>query len=282
MEISPWYDGAPIVVLDGAPDGIAVPTVRQRRRLLGTLRALSPEEWESPSRCEGWRVQDVVAHLVTVDRFWAASVNAGLSGEPTRFLVGFDPKATPAALVDSVRETSSVDTLAEFADATEAFCALVESIDEAGWSALAESPMGHVSMSALAHHALWDAWIHERDVLLPLGMQQEQHDDEVLASLRYAAALSPAFAVQNGTALAGGALALTATDPDARVVVTVGDQVTVTDGDAPAGALELTGDAVQLIETLSVRLPWRQAIPDDKAWLLAGLTDVFETTATSS
>ena len=27
------------------------------------LRTLTPEEWERPSGCEGWRVQDLVAHM---------------------------------------------------------------------------------------------------------------------------------------------------------------------------------------------------------------------------
>lgn len=34
-----------------------------RLRLAGFLDALSPEDWEHPSLCPGWRVRDVAAHL---------------------------------------------------------------------------------------------------------------------------------------------------------------------------------------------------------------------------
>ena len=81
---------------------------------------------------------------------------------------------------------------------TEALCRQFETLDDGGWSTLAEAPHGHVTISAMALHALWDSWVHERDILLPLGLAPEHHDDEVAASLRYAAALGPAFALSRG------------------------------------------------------------------------------------
>jgi uncharacterized protein (TIGR03083 family) len=279
MQISPRYDSDPIVSLDGPPDAVAAPFLRQRRRLSKTLASLSAEQWAAPSRCEGWRAQDVVAHLTGTDKFWSFAIGAGVAGEPTRVLAAFDPKATPAAMVDAVRDVSPTDTLAEFADACDALCATVESLDGAAWTATGESPVGHVAISALVHHALWDAWVHERDVLLPLGLSQDVEDDEVVASLRYASALAPAFALQSGTARSG-ALVLDVEAPATRVVVRVADDVCVSDGDAPADALVLTGDAVDVLEALSIRAPWRQPIPADHAWLVAGLADVFETSAT--
>ena len=53
----------------------------------------------------------------------------------------------------------------------------------------------------VAHHALWDCWVHERDIVLPLGLPTAIEPDEVRACLRYAAALSPAFAISSGRAL---------------------------------------------------------------------------------
>lgn len=275
MKISPRYDAQPIVSLDGAPSAIGVPFLRQRRRFAKALSALSPEQWAAASRCEGWRVQDVVAHLTTTDQFWNLSIASGLAGAPTRILIGFDPKATPAALVDVVRDASSADTLAAYVEINEALCAMVESLDDGGWDVIAESPAGHVTVGATLHHALWDSWVHERDVLLPLGMSHDEEADEITASVRYAAALGPALAIQSGTSR-GGALALELTAPDARVVVTVDDDVRVVEGHAPDGALVLSGAAVEVLEALSVRGPWRQPIPDDRAWLLAGLVEVFE------
>lgn len=39
-------------------------TAEQRRDLAAALERLTPEQWRSPSLCEGWRVREVVAHLV--------------------------------------------------------------------------------------------------------------------------------------------------------------------------------------------------------------------------
>ena len=67
MQIQPRYDGPPILTLDGGdgPDagGVGDACNRQRRRLLDTLAALGADDWRAPSRCDGWTVQDVVAHL---------------------------------------------------------------------------------------------------------------------------------------------------------------------------------------------------------------------------
>jgi uncharacterized protein (TIGR03083 family) len=275
MKLSPPYDSDPILRLGGAPHAVGVPLLRQRRRFAGALAALSPAQWAAPSRCEGWRVQDVVAHLTGTDQFWKLSIASGVGGTPTRILDGFDPKATPALMVDAVRDASPADTLVSYREASEALCATVEALDDDAWNAIGESPVGHVTISALAHHALWDSWVHERDVLQPLGIAQDEERDEILASLRYAAAVGPAFAVQSPNARAG-ALALEVTRPDARVVVIVDADVRVVDGDAPEDALVLTGDAVDLLDALSVRAPWSQPIPADQAWLLSGLPEVFD------
>ena len=283
VKITPRYDTGPIIRLDGPPSAVRTPLLRQRRRFARQLSTFTPDQWAAASRCEGWRVQDVVAHLTSTDQFWHFAVASGLAGTPTRMLESFDPKAVPAALVDAVRDVPAADALAAYVEANDALCMLFESLDDAGWDAVGEAPPGHLGIGALAHHALWDSWVHERDVLQPLGIAQDEEPDEVLACLRYAAALSPAFALQAGGARAG-TFALVVERPPAQILVTVGDDVRVTDGTDRIGggvmsdAFVLRGDAVELLEALSVRRPLRQAVPDEHAWLLAGLREVFETT----
>lgn len=274
MQIAPVYDH-PIVTIDGGP-AIVPAMVRQRRRMLDLFSRLTDEQWAAPSRCEDWRVQDVAAHLAGVDPFWTASISAGLAGNPTEFLRGFDPRATPAAMVASVAGKAPAETLAELSAATNALCDLAEGLDDDALAKLAESPPGHVAIRELLHHALWDAWVHERDVALPLGIAPTTEDDEVLASLRYVAALSPAFAVMAHKA-AEATILLEVTGPAARIVVTVdSDRVHVHDGDAPRDALTLQGDATQLTEMLSVRSPLQVEVSEDEEWLVRSLSEVFE------
>ena len=100
MQLTPRYGGTPVLRFDPPVADPDVPLLRQRRRLVATLAGFDAERWAAPSRCAGWACRDVVSHLVTVNRFWAASITAGRAGSPTRFLVGFEPAVTPAQLVD--------------------------------------------------------------------------------------------------------------------------------------------------------------------------------------
>jgi uncharacterized protein (TIGR03083 family) len=273
VEISPEYDRA-LVTFGGSPP-VGPPLIRQRLRFLDTLRGLSVDEWAAPSRCEGWRVQDVAAHLVTVDRFWHASISNGVAGTPTRFLVGFDPKATPAALVDAVRGKSHAEALDDICASASALCELVAGLSDDAWSVAAESPLGHISVAGVAHHALWDAWVHERDVVLPLGLAAVEEADEVLACLRQAAAINAAFAVMAGAATPT-TLVLESTDPQALIVVGVAQTVHVDASDTGPDPVVLRGRGVDLVEMLSTRVPFDQSVAPDKQWLLCGLADVFE------
>jgi uncharacterized protein (TIGR03083 family) len=37
----------------------------ERDSLVNTLKSLTPQQWDAPSLCEGWRVRDVAGHLVS-------------------------------------------------------------------------------------------------------------------------------------------------------------------------------------------------------------------------
>src|SRR5205807_10268214 len=172
--------------------------VRQRRRLARMLAELREDDWRSPSRCAGWTVQDVIAHLVGVSVCWRASVLAGLAGTPPRVLAGFDPATTPALMVAPMRELSPTEVFDRFVASNDAFLAVLADLDNAGWVMLAESPAGHVPIRLIACHALWDCWVHERDVAQPLGLTPPTEPDEVGSRVRYAAALRPALAIGTG------------------------------------------------------------------------------------
>jgi len=281
MQLRPRYDASPIIHLDGAPSAIGEPLVRHYRRFVDTLSAFTDEQWAHPSRCAGWSNRDVIVHLESATSFWGFSVAMAQKGEPTRFLATFDPVASPADLVAASRDVGAAEVLERFAAAVDGLADRLGALDDEGWNLVAEAPPGHVTVSTMAHHALWDSWIHERDLLVPLGLAAEAPEaDEVLACLRYAAALSPAFAVNNG-AVDRGALIVTATGPDAGFTVEIGDSVFVRDGVDGDADLRLDGDAVVLLEALSQRRPIEDAtpagVPDDSAWMVRGLAEVFDT-----
>lgn len=276
MKISPRYGTDPAVRLEVAPDAVRAPLMRQRQRLAGLLARLDESHWSAASRCEDWSVQDVVAHLINTDQFWAYSIACGLAGEPSRVLADFDPQASPASLVASVRGTVPEETLRGFVEASEGLCSAVDNLSDADWSLLAETPVGHVAITAMAHHALWDGWVHERDILEPLGLGPVDEADEIEASLRYAVALSPAFALQT-PGCPEGSVAVVATDLDLTITATLRHgHVRVCHTDPPSDALVLAGAAVELLDALSVRAPLTHQIAPEHEWLVSGMRAVFE------
>ena len=276
MQLRPRYEGPSILIMDGPADDQLLPLTRQRRRLQALLRTLDEEQWMAPSRCEAWTVRDVIAHLVGVNAFWHASVLAGLKGNPTRVLAGFDPAATPPLMVDSMKALTCADVLAEFISTNEAFLDLVAGLTLAEWSTPVESPPGHVPVRLLAQHALWDCWIHERDIAIPLAISPIVEVDEVTSCLRYAAAVGPALGLELGV-VALGTYAIEATDPVVRFVLDVGDSVVVRNDDhCSADVPCLRGDAVALTEALSLRAAMPPAAPGEWTRLGNALVTAFD------
>lgn len=281
MKLTPAYGDAPILAFEPGLIDPVEPMIRQRERLAASLAMLDDEQWHAPSRCAGWSGQDVMTHLNTTNQFWTFSINLGLAGTPSRFLADFDPVASPAQMVEDAPTETPAETLAQFVAGNAALAEAARAIGDRLWTHLGESPPGHVSLGAVALHALWDSWIHERDIFLPLGEMPELDADEVRANLVYASALSPAFAVAKNEGRAG-AIEVRATAPDSAFVVEVGDTVLIRSGTALEAGVLVEGDAVQLIEALSIRGPWPIVIAAEDRWLFDGLNEVFDVATPSA
>ncbi len=279
MQIGPRYDGNSPLTFDLPLEDPSVPTLRQRRRLGEALAGLDDRQWSTPTRCEGWAVRDVIAHLVGTNRFFTYSIASGLAGTPTRLLDGFDPVATPSAMVDAMSAQSTSELLDGYCEGTEALAGTIGGLDRDSWLLPAEAPPGHIAVHAVVLHALWDAWVHERDILLPLGLDQALEGDELTGCLRYAAALGPAYLATQESARTG-TLSVEPTDVVPPFVVDIDPDVTVRSGPAPAGAAHAVGGAVELIEALSCRGPSIDLAASDR-WMIEGLGVAYGSAAAS-
>ena len=121
---------------------------------------------------------------------------------------------------------------------------------------------------------LWDSWVHERDILLPLGLAAPEEPDEVLGSLRYVAGLGPAILATGGSTRRG-TFGVEATAPDASFVVDVGATVVVRDATVPAAVPTVVGGAADLVEAFSLRAE-PPILPGDAAWMVAGVQTLFD------
>jgi uncharacterized protein (TIGR03083 family) len=78
-----------------------------RAALLDIARGLTAEQWQAPSGCAGWRVQDVVAHLGNL--FWLVVDPATLPDT-----AGLPTEAAQEAAVEARRDWSAADVLADY------------------------------------------------------------------------------------------------------------------------------------------------------------------------
>lgn len=117
-------------------------TTAMRVALREVLRDLSPEEWDQPSLCAGWRVRDTAAHMIAGPQLgWGASLKA---------MTGIWRGLDRMTLLDGQRRGSvPVEEILRQFDA---------------W---AEVPKGPVIVTY--REALIDALVHSQDIVRPLG-----------------------------------------------------------------------------------------------------------------
>lgn len=121
------------------------------------VRSLSPEQWQSPSRCEGWRVADVAGHVIGQLN---DVVNLRLEGLGT-------PEAT-ARQVEACSGRSTQELADELDGATKTASDLVAAFDDEAWAA--PGPPGVTGTLGFGLEALWfDTWLHADDMRQPLG-----------------------------------------------------------------------------------------------------------------
>jgi uncharacterized protein (TIGR03083 family) len=142
--------GAP--VLD--EDAVWAATDRERASLADLLDGLTPEEWEAPSLCAGWRVREVAAHLALAH-----------TGPGT-------------ALAGLVRARGSFDRMVR--DTALRHAAVPTGRLTAEIRAMVGSRRRAPGISSL--EPLLDVLVHGQDIAVPLGLPREMPVDAAAAA----------------------------------------------------------------------------------------------------
>ena len=137
---------------------VVVPGMIEEYRVFsGLLRSLSADEWQAPSRCEGWTAADVAGHVV---------------GQITDVSVlQLDGLGTPEVTDRQVRERRGrgPSVLADELDtSTEAAAALAAAFDDEAWDA--PGPPGTPGTLGQGLESLWfDTFLHADDIRQAAG-----------------------------------------------------------------------------------------------------------------
>jgi uncharacterized protein (TIGR03083 family) len=139
---------------------------RQRRRFVTVLEGFGPDDWAAPTRCADWSAQDVVRHLCD---YTAVGGSAGPGDRTFDLTAGHDPRITPGQRLATTAGEPPDATLRRLVSTTSQALATLGDRLAQGRRFDVHLPYGPMDWTILVLHGLWDAWIHERDILLPLG-----------------------------------------------------------------------------------------------------------------
>ena len=131
--------------------------IDELNRFEALVRQLSPKQWNTPSRCEGWTVGDVARHVIGSMADVAAGRLDGLgSPEVTQREVDERAGRSPAELAD------------ECSEVTKAAAGMLPLFDDAAWAG--PGPAGFDGTLGDGVEALfYDTWMHAEDIRAALG-----------------------------------------------------------------------------------------------------------------
>ncbi len=230
-----------------------------RAALLDICDGLTNEQWQAPSGCAGWRVQDVVTHLANL--FW-------LVVDPARLpdLSGLPTEQAQEAAVQARRGMSSADALADYAEVSKP--ALDKLAEIAALDI--ELPLGDLGTypaAVLPMAYSFDHYIHIRaDLFAPRGSLTGElpPSDE----LRLGSALdwiAAALPQQNAAAAGACMLEIEVTGTGARLIRFGDGQATAT----------IRSDGPALVRWITQRGTWADLgvqVAGDSAALAVGQT----------
>ena len=225
----------------------------ERAEVLAFCATLAPAEWRMNSRAEGWRIQDVIAHLGT-------GCHAVFSPSAAKLLRGNDIEGANDAMVGSRRDWSSADVLAEYRRWSRVFGAVVGT---AGRSPLGgvQAPLaelGKFPVRLLLSALVFDQHTHLRHDMAPaLGRPAPCTDaNRVAVVLEWMMAVLSNQLRAQPLPFLDRPLSITLTGPGGGVWQVTPDG-SVSSGAASSTAAQITGVALEFPQWGTRRASWR-------------------------
>ena len=187
---------------------------RQHYELAEMVGDLDPAGWQTPTRCEGWTVADVVLHLTQTDEFVIAGCTGEVPDPDSPFL-----SDAGAAGVENVDDVAELAVRRERGVPTDLLLLRWRAASEESRRLLRERPkdqriawvIGTLPAKTLATTRLAESWIHTGDIADAVGSEVVA-DDRLWHIARLAWRTLPYAFSRSGASL-GGAVALHLTAP---------------------------------------------------------------------
>ena len=145
---------------------------------------LTDDQWSTPSLCPDWTVQGVVAHVAAVEEVLDGWWPEGPTDPPP-----FASIPPIFSELSTVAPSTLIDRLQAVFDRRRPELA---ALDDAGFATPCGTPVGPGTYGRFMEIRVFDCWVHERDIRVPLGLPGDDSGpaaamalDEVHGSLGY-------------------------------------------------------------------------------------------------
>lgn len=142
------------------------PAVEQLNRCWGSLDelfdGLDDEQWSTPSLCPDWTVRGVLVHLGAIEHM--------LSDEPPGSMADALPLAKAGRWMRDVAELSDADVLDRYREVIAVRGEELAAMSDGDFDLPCMTPVGPATYGRFMDVRVFDFWVHEQDMRVPLGM----------------------------------------------------------------------------------------------------------------
>ena len=181
-----------------------VSTARHERDALGrTVQYTPPDHWDADSRCEGWRVRDVLAHLAGSDVAAAALVAGEDASELDEYRKSLDDAAPSnddwnARTVERRREDGPVSVGLEWGRAADLFLSRASQASDEDWrDRQIQWVTGDIRMRYPVQARVAEWWVHGEDIREGARLPPRREHWPVFAACDLAIRLIPYWLPRN-------------------------------------------------------------------------------------
>ena len=137
---------------------------------LGDLcSGLTEAQWKTQTACPGWSVQDIMSHLIGIERQMMGLESTAHRSEPREYVKNAIGQSNENE-VDARRSLAGAQVLSEWADIAERRTMELQAADESYFATAARTPIGPGSVADFLQLRALDCWIHEQDIRRALNM----------------------------------------------------------------------------------------------------------------
>lgn len=183
------------------------------RSTISIGQALTEEDWLKSSPCPGWRLKDLISHLIGIEELLLDPPEVLAPSTVEKPWIKNEFGRFNEVAVDLRRDRLGAEILAEFSGIVEA--------RNAAWRLDARTPdvevlfapVGMLPLGTLLWRRVFDAWTHNQDLRMPLGLSGDLDGKAANLVYRQTAQLLPAIFAKKCEAPIDASIAMTITGP---------------------------------------------------------------------